>query len=387
MIAYQFIAVPRAIMRDIRLKPIDHAVVAVLISFAILYRDRCWCTVGCIASRVAGRAGASVSVRTVQRSIGRLIAAGHIARERVPLPDPEDARNRTGWRFRFLFAVDQAAEQVARMTPDILDAQIENEVQEKEEPLTLNGSAIAQEEDKEPTATEVAPPPSAPAPPAPAPAPLPSSIWTPAELASKLFNRLRDRGLILELTTNPDGTEAIRPRRLSEAVEPIQPDEVAELLHLRPHVIAFLRGSASPSTTSSPSTAQATSASPLPSTPSTPLGKPARAVPAATQARIRSMIGQLPNNQSRSIDDMIVRALADALGDNHSQSLELYAGLVADVRTKRLAVSFLIEAFESGCRRGIRNRGAAFVASLKASLRRASRHRIDSISCSHATPF
>ena len=121
-IPYSFDPIPSAVRGDRRLKPIDHVILAILVTFAIWRRDSCWASVATIAARIPalqpGRSGqATASERTVQRSLGRLISAGYIRRERVANPDPDDPRNRTGWRFYFLFAPGQA-------TPESPDARV-----------------------------------------------------------------------------------------------------------------------------------------------------------------------------------------------------------------------------------------------------------------------
>ena len=107
-LGYAFDPIPSAIRGDRRLKPVDHLVLAILISFAVWRRDSCWAAVASIAARLPalqpGRSGATGALgRTVQRSINRLKAAGYIRHERVARPDPDDPRNRTGWRFFFNF--------------------------------------------------------------------------------------------------------------------------------------------------------------------------------------------------------------------------------------------------------------------------------------------
>ena len=107
-LGYSFDAVPRRIRRNPRLKALDAQVVAILIGFAVWRRDSCWASVASISSRLPairpGRSGSrSACDRTVQRSIERLKAEGELRHERVPKPDPDDPRNRTGWRFYFNF--------------------------------------------------------------------------------------------------------------------------------------------------------------------------------------------------------------------------------------------------------------------------------------------
>jgi hypothetical protein len=81
-----------------RLKLMDAAVMAVLCNFAWRVRASCWCTNEKIAEKLGG-----VDLGTVKRSLRRLALYGFIQRVRVPKPDPDEPKNRTGWRFILLF--------------------------------------------------------------------------------------------------------------------------------------------------------------------------------------------------------------------------------------------------------------------------------------------
>ena len=55
-----------------------------------------------------GRSGLAVACeRTAQRSIKRLMDRGHLRRDPVPVPDPDDPRNMTGYRYYFNWHVNQ----------------------------------------------------------------------------------------------------------------------------------------------------------------------------------------------------------------------------------------------------------------------------------------
>jgi hypothetical protein len=356
-IGYAFDPIPSAARRDFRLKPIDHLVLAVLVSFAIWRRDSCWASIATIAARLpalrSGQTGSTAaSHRTVQRSLDRLKACGYLRHERVAKPDLDDPRNLTGWRFYFNFAPVQTPA-LGRPIPatsksgDSLVTQDQIEVLEQNRATfnVVNEGALALEEEMPPVE------------PAPGVDLNPSSqqpamaVWTPAEQAERFFRRLRDRGLILKVEVDAELGEVIRTYPQTKYVEPIQPDEVAELLRLRPHVLAFLKG-----TVAAP--VAAGQADPIPS-------KPARRVPEAIKAQVRCLIGQLAGNAEPAIEATVCRAIADALNDHNPTSLALFVGLAGDVRRKNLAEGCLQEAFEAACGRTVENRGAVFTAIVK----------------------
>jgi hypothetical protein len=112
-VGYAFDPVPKSLRRDPRLKLIDRTIVAILISLAIWRRDSCWTSMRYLASQVpAIRRGkfarSFISAKTAQRSIKRLMTFGYLRREAVPVPDPDDPRNATGFRYYFLWHPDQA---------------------------------------------------------------------------------------------------------------------------------------------------------------------------------------------------------------------------------------------------------------------------------------
>ena len=81
------------------LLPIDKAIVDLLVRYRYGLMTSCWTTKQKLAELL------NCSVRTVQRSFVRLVAAGVIAHRRVAVPDPEASSNRTGWRIDFLWLV------------------------------------------------------------------------------------------------------------------------------------------------------------------------------------------------------------------------------------------------------------------------------------------
>jgi hypothetical protein len=106
-IPYPFDPTPklvRRLRRDKKLKRGDAEVLGVLLSFRRAFRDSCWCSVPKIAAELG------LSERTVQYALARLEAAGVIRQVRVAgpnQPDPDEPRNRTGWRIYFLFITER----------------------------------------------------------------------------------------------------------------------------------------------------------------------------------------------------------------------------------------------------------------------------------------
>lgn len=99
-LGYKFDPVPQNLLDLVRageLSPVDSQVLAVLLRFRSRLKFACWCAKSTIAEKVG------CSTRTVQRSLGRLAQAGLIAQEVVDVPDPDEPRNRTGWRIVLLW--------------------------------------------------------------------------------------------------------------------------------------------------------------------------------------------------------------------------------------------------------------------------------------------
>jgi hypothetical protein len=444
-LGYSYDPIPSAIRSDRRLKPIDHIVLAILLSFAVWRRDSCWTTIATIARRLpALRTGPSGSIfasdRTVQRSIQRLINAQIIRRDQVPKPDLDDPRNMTGYRYYFLFVPIQATDdqplpsrasdvqdpvappspvqqaageivedgpvrtpteepsaggtaegateptepaiqptitplpgdhpeaegsgsQVTSKSPDSLVTQDRGETRKPDKTFNVanaNGSALATTGEENRSAkvegimnrTDATTGDQRP----PARIPL-ASVWTPAELAAKLVARIRAGGINLKVEQDPVQGETIRSYRMTPSYGEISEADQDELRRLRTHVLAYLKGPVDPvsSTTDKPGSSTA--------------GKPAPAVPGRVQAEVRNLIGQLPGNTDPAIEATVCRAISEALGDRKPQSLETFLGLAGDVRRGGLAVGCLQDAFEAGCSRTARNRGAMFTKGLKDSIR------------------
>ena len=106
-IPYDFRPDPKFIRDLIRrhdLRRVDGDVLQVLLDFRIIHRDSCWCSKKKIASELG------ISERTVQYALERLEKARVICRAQVSGPhqeDPDEPRNRTGWRIYFLFITDR----------------------------------------------------------------------------------------------------------------------------------------------------------------------------------------------------------------------------------------------------------------------------------------
>ena len=75
----------------------DYLVLVELIRFRRLYRGSCWTTKKIIAQALG------ITTKTVQRSYRHLSDAGLIRMAEVAVPDPDEPRNRTGFRIHFLF--------------------------------------------------------------------------------------------------------------------------------------------------------------------------------------------------------------------------------------------------------------------------------------------
>jgi hypothetical protein len=380
-VGYAYDPVPKSVRYDRRLKAIDHVIVAILVSLAIWRRDSCWTTIRFIASQIPairpGRSGlAVVCEKTVQRSIKRLMDCGHIRREAVPIPDPDDPRNTTGYRYYFLCHVGRATqvrgetEGTTESGPSIVP-QISIEVQELEEPVNVhgNGSARALEEDgepasdhvTEPTATqthhtvaarEVSPQPAElpPVPPVPSLPPVPSASDR-ERAAREVIRKCRDRGWQI----GPDGSLEVLPV-LHGKTEPPEDRHRAMLAAVLPEVLALK----------------------FPRTPTAAPGapsqiKPAPLVPGETQAKARGLINQLPGNPDPASPTTVGRAIAEAFHDHKPESLATFLGIAADVRRGVLAIGCLLDAFEAGCSRTARNRGAVFIRAVKCSIRTARR--------------
>jgi hypothetical protein len=99
-LGYSFDAMPTAMLgmvRDGKLKAIDALVLTVLLRFRRRSRDSCWCAKHTLSKEI-GR-----TERTVRSSLRRLGECGLIEQVPVPKPDPDEPRNRTGWRIVFLW--------------------------------------------------------------------------------------------------------------------------------------------------------------------------------------------------------------------------------------------------------------------------------------------
>ncbi len=89
-----------ALIKQKKLGRVDKDVLGVLLDFRTHFKDSAWCAKGTIAAAL-GR-----SEKTVQRSLERLGKYGIIRQARVASPghpDPDEPRNKTGWRIYFLW--------------------------------------------------------------------------------------------------------------------------------------------------------------------------------------------------------------------------------------------------------------------------------------------
>lgn len=97
-LGYSFDPVPIFVEKKIRdgdLNGTDERVLTHLLRFRDRLKFSCWTSKATLAAKMG------CSPRTVQRSFGRLSRAGVIAQQRLTVPDPDDPRNRTGWRIVF----------------------------------------------------------------------------------------------------------------------------------------------------------------------------------------------------------------------------------------------------------------------------------------------
>jgi hypothetical protein len=103
---YAFDPVPKAaadLVATKALKGIDTQVLTILLRYRSRLRDSCWTTIPRLA------AGVGRTDRTVQSALRRLTLAGLIRHVAVGIPDPDEPRNRTGWRFYFAFMDESPA--------------------------------------------------------------------------------------------------------------------------------------------------------------------------------------------------------------------------------------------------------------------------------------
>jgi hypothetical protein len=202
---------------------------------------------------------------------------------------------------------------------------------------------------------------------APGPAAEPQSggeVSPAAGQAEEFARRLERRGLRLELLTDPVRGEVIFPRPLCASTEPIRPDEVAELLSLKPQLLAFLKGETPP---------PVPEPAPRGPEPQSPPGKvaggkrrPAPQVRAEVRDRVIAQIGSLQGNSDPESPRAAQRAISAAFNDHKPRSIGLYLDIASEVREGRKPPDVLIAAFEKACRPTVENRGAIFTTALKA---------------------
>jgi hypothetical protein len=102
-IDWKFDAPPRDILKDIRrgkLSRIDKDVLGVAVRYRTIRKDSAWVTKRTIADELG------VTPRHVQSSIARLVRFRWIDHVEVGREDPDDPRNKTGWRWVFLWVTE-----------------------------------------------------------------------------------------------------------------------------------------------------------------------------------------------------------------------------------------------------------------------------------------
>jgi hypothetical protein len=370
VVGYAFDPIPSAIRRDPRLKPIDHLILAILISFAIWRRDSCWTTIPTIARRVPairpGRSGKAVaSERTVQRSIDRLKAAGYIRHERVAKPDPDQPDNWTGWRFYFNFAPVQVGPigpprevtkvpapsphpiaapggEVTMESGDSIVTQFRRELGEPD-PITLNVAALALEGEGKPTMSTD---PVATAELAPAP-----------ELTEDQFaDQLRE-------LTNPRSRLRVFAYRILEGAGRLP----AEFAGLFPATSP--RATTLPASTPAPAPIARPVASPVAMTTAPAAPRLARKIPDATQADLRARLGRLALPDATDADaDATARAMTTALGPHRDEGITqaTFFGMCVQRRRGEIPEFVLFDALDRACNfKRATSRGSVFIARVK----------------------
>jgi hypothetical protein len=106
-----------ALIKQKKLCRVDRDVLGILLDFRTHFKDSAWCCKRTIADQL-GR-----SLKTVQRSLQRLGLHGIIRQVQVASPgqpDPDEPRNKTGWRIYFLWITTRSDFGPApdRRTPD-----------------------------------------------------------------------------------------------------------------------------------------------------------------------------------------------------------------------------------------------------------------------------
>ncbi len=394
-VGYDYDPFPRWIRSHPGLKPIDHRVLMILIGFAIWRRDSCWTTVKIIADHLdAIRPGPSrsttASERTVQRSLGRLKAAGVIDHRRVPKPDPDQPSNGTGWRFYFLWPMILAPEgpaggvtkgprevtKPAKVEPegpgsptpafpgvtlesgDSRVTQVRGEVRELEP--TFNVALALGGEGGGPDPGHATGP-GRPSEPAPSDPPTAAEArWlnvtgcTRREAAASLVKKLRDAGIDPSVEVRPEGEWiACRPR--TPSIRAIPPEAGYWMRRLKPHVLANLKGEPAPAAVGEAAGGP---------TSGDGVG-PAAPVPKAVRGDVLARIDRHPGQPGPSADGELARAIGAALRDQKPESLATFLGFAGDVRRGGMSVGLLIGAFEQACGQGMRNRGAVLIAAVK----------------------
>jgi hypothetical protein len=140
--------------------------------------------------------------------------------------------------------------------------------------------------------------------------------------------------------------------------------ELAEIERLKPEVLKELesRGFKVPKPQSVAPPKVEGSPAPAPTAATVPL---APKVPPSKKARVMGMIGALQTAGGPADDVATARAIGDAIGDTKPESIEAFTGYARDVRTGKLSVDALVDAFEAACGKGKTNRGATLVARIQ----------------------
>jgi hypothetical protein len=120
VIAYQFVAMPPIafeLCRQGKLEWSDLGTLEILIGYQHV-PGSCWTTIGAIAAKMASN-GRSLETneRAIRRSFARIFEAHLVERKVVPIPDPQEPVNKTGYRYDFLWASDSVSPRIFQEEP------------------------------------------------------------------------------------------------------------------------------------------------------------------------------------------------------------------------------------------------------------------------------
>jgi hypothetical protein len=116
-IGYQFVAMPPIAFELCGQGKLPWSALGVLASL-VRFQDRvpgsCWTTIGELAKIMTAANGHSLETneRTARRLLSQIFGVGLVGRRVVPVPDPQEPANRTGYRYDFLWASDSMSPRI-----------------------------------------------------------------------------------------------------------------------------------------------------------------------------------------------------------------------------------------------------------------------------------